>query len=239
LEYAYREGSRFVDFEGGEPLLWTDGENTVNDLIRTAKQIGFFSSTITTNAQFPFQDSVANTVWVSLDGVGEVHDTIRGKGTFAQAEKNIALCRHPSVCVNMVINTLNETNVVQMIEYVKNNPHLQSVSLNFHTPYSGTEHLFLQWEKRERVIDEIIRMKKAGYPILNSVSGLKLMKHLKFKKRCWISNFILVDGTRLPECAGKMAKVCDKCGYGMSAEMKSIFDFKPDTILAGLKLRLK
>jgi MoaA/NifB/PqqE/SkfB family radical SAM enzyme len=239
LTYSYQEGARFVDFEGGEPFLWKEGNKRVNDLIMMAKEIGFFSCTVTTNAQIPFMGSMADSIWVSLDGVGNVHDTIRGKGAFARMEKNLADCKHPRVSANMVINNLNDTNVVETIEYVKNNPHLQSISLNFHTPYQGTEHLFLAWDKREKVIEEIIEMKRAGYPILNSLSGLRLMKHVDYKKHCWISNFILVDGTRLPECAGKSANLCSKCGYGMAAEMKSVFDFKCDTILSGLKLRIK
>jgi MoaA/NifB/PqqE/SkfB family radical SAM enzyme len=239
LEYSYRKGSRFVDFEGGEPLLWRDGDKTVDYLILIAKKIGFFSCTITTNAQLPFHNSIADTVWVSLDGTGHVHDIVRGEGAFACAETNIAACKRRSVNVNMVINNLNYTNVIQTIEYVKNSPYLQSISLNFHTPYRGTEYLFLEWKKRRKVIDDIIQMKKAGYPIINSVSGLKLMKRTAFKKRCWISNFILIDGTRLSECAGNAAKVCDKCGYGMATEMKCVFDLKPDTIISGLKLRLK
>jgi MoaA/NifB/PqqE/SkfB family radical SAM enzyme len=239
LAYSYRKGARFVDFEGGEPLLWKDEHKTINDLIAMAKETGFFSCTVTTNAQIPFMDSVADSIWVSLDGVGDVHDTIRGKGAFARLEKNLADCKHPRISANMVVNTLNYTNVVQTIKYVKNNPHLQSISLNFHTPYQGTEHLFLAWNEREKVIDEIMKMKKAGYPVLNSLSGLRLLKHIDYKKQCWISNFILIDGTRLPECPGNRANVCSKCGYGMAAEMKSIFDFKCDTILSGLNLRMK
>ena len=111
-------------------------------------------------------------------------------------------------------------------------------SLNFHNPYVGTEYLFLDWEVRAKVIDLIIEKKKAGYPIMNSVSGLKLMKHSKFKKHCWVSNFILSDGTRLPECAGKTAGICDSCGLSMSGEMNSVFNLKLDTIFAGMKLRM-
>ena len=73
---------------------------------------------------------------------------------------------------------------------------------------------------------------------MNSVSGLKLMKHNRFKKYCWVSNFILVDGTRLPECAGSVAGVCDRCGFCMAGEMHSVMTLKPDTIFAGLKLRV-
>ena len=239
LEYSYKKGARFVDFEGGEPTLWTDKEKTLNDLITMAKQIGFFSCTITTNAQLPFNESLANSIWVSMDGVGEVHDFIRGEGAFAQLEKNISTCGHRKVNVNMVINNLNYKNVVTTIEYAKNNPHIKLISLNFHTPYAGTEHLFLDMEKRTEVIDKILKMKKSGYPIMNSISGLKLMKHNNFKKQCWVSNFILIDGTRLDECNGKSLEICDKCGYGMAAEMKSVFSFKLDTLLAGIKLRIE
>ena len=70
---------------------------------------------------------------------------------------------------------------------------------------------------------------------MNSVSGLKLMKHSKFKKECWVNNFILADGRRLLECAGKTAGICDSCGLSMSGEMRSVFTLRLDTIFAGIK----
>ncbi|MDR0977078.1 MAG: radical SAM protein [Prevotellaceae bacterium] len=239
LEYSYRLGSRFVDFEGGEPMLWRDGELRINDLIRMAKEIGFFSTTVTTNAQMPFEGCEADSIWVSLDGYGEHHDFIRGKGTFARLEENVEKCHHPNVSFNMVINSENYGSVRQTIEYANNNPAIRAISLNFHTPYAGTEYLFLDWPLRVAVIDEIIQMKRAGYPIINSVSGLKLMKHNRFSKQCWVSNFILADGTRLAECPGSLEKgICEQCGFGMAGEMHSVFTLRPDTILAGMKLRM-
>jgi MoaA/NifB/PqqE/SkfB family radical SAM enzyme len=238
LEYSYDRGSRFVDFEGGEPTLWRDGDYNLNSLIRHAKSIGFYSTTITTNAQAPFAGSEADSIWVSLDGLGDYHDAIRGKGAFARLERNVATANHPRLSVNMVVNTLNHPSVEETIRFAKDNPHIQSISLNFHTPYEGTENLFLDWETRAGVIDRIIRMKKEGYPVMNSISGLKLMKHNRFKKQCWVTNFIMVDGTRLPECQGKTADVCDRCGFSMAGEMRAVFNLKPDTLSAGLKLRL-
>ena len=238
LEYSYKSGSRFVDFEGGEPTIWRDGEKDLNSLIRLSKEIGFYSATITTNAMLPFAGSEADSIWVSLDGLGKYHDDIRGKGVFERLVKHIEEARHPRISVNMVINSRNYPSVEETIEFVKDNSHIQSISLNFHNPYPGTEDLFLDWDTRGKVIDLIIAKKKAGYPIMNSVSGLKLMKHSKFKKECWVSNFILTDGRRLPECAGKTAGICDSCGLSMSGEMRSIFTLKPDTVLAGMKVRM-
>ncbi len=238
LEYSYRQGSRFVDFEGGEPTIWTDGKHDLNSLIRLSKEIGFYSATITTNAQRPFTGSAADSIWVSLDGIGEYHDKIRGNGAFKKLEENIATANHPELSVNMVVNSINYKSVEETIEFAKNNPHIKSISLNFHTPYENTEDLFLDWNTRNEIIDLIIRKKKSGYPIMNSVSGLKLMKHNKFKKECWVTNFIMPDGTRLPECQGKTAGVCDRCGFSMAGEMHSVFSLNPDTIWAGIKLRL-
>ena len=238
LECSYKLGSRFVDFEGGEPTLWKDGEHDLNSLIRLSKQIGFYSATITTNAQRPFTDSEADSIWVSLDGIGAYHDKIRGEGAFDKLVENIATANHKELSVNMVVNSLNYPSVEETIEFAKNNPNIKSISINFHTPYAGIEYLALDWEKRKEIIDLVIEKKKAGYPIMNSVSGLKLMKHNQFKKECWVTNFIMPDGTRLSECQGKTAGVCDQCGFSMAGEMRSVFNLNPGTIWAGIKLRL-
>jgi len=238
LEYSYKLGSRFVDFEGGEPTLWKDGDHDLNSLIRLSKKIGFLSATITTNAQLPFTGSEADSIWVSLDGLGAYHDEIRGIGTFNRVVENIASAQHPKLSINMVINSKNYPSVEETIEFANNSPYIQSIALNFHTPYVGTEHLILDWPKRTEVIDQIIKKKKDGYPIMNSVSGLKKMKHNKFKKQCWVTNFILPDGTRLTECQGKTAQICDRCGLAMAGEMNSVLSLKPDTVLAGMKVRM-
>jgi len=238
LEYSYYLGSRFVDFEGGEPTLWNNGNKDLNSLIRLAKAIGFYSTTVTTNAQIPFFELEADFIWVSLDGIGSFHDDIRGKGSFERLLKNISTANHHRLSVNMVINSQNYNSVEETITFVKNHPQIQSISLNFHTPYINTEHLFLDWDKRSEIIDLILHKKKEGYPIMNSVSGLKLMKHNNFKKQCWVSNFIMPDGTRLAECHGKRAGICNQCGLSMAGEMNAIFNLKPDTILAGMKLRI-
>lgn len=238
MRYALSLGSRFLDLEGGEPTIWHDGTHNLNDVIDLAKKLGFYTVTVTTNAQRPFNDLKADSIWVSLDGVGEYHDAVRGPGAFARLEKNIAASGHKNLSVNMAINRLNYPSVEDTIRYAAKNPHIKQISLNFHTPYAGTEHMALAPDIRLATIDRIIELKKQGMPIMNSISGLKLMRHNNFRKDCWVANFILADGTRLTECGGKTAGVCDQCGFCMAGEMHSVLSLKPDTILAGLKLRL-
>ncbi|MDR1647447.1 MAG: radical SAM protein [Zoogloeaceae bacterium] len=238
LEYCYRQGSRFVDFEGGEPTLWRDGEHDLNSLICLAKKIGFYSVTVTTNATRPFAGLEADSIWVSMDGVGESHDAIRGAGTFARLEENIASCGHPRLSVNMVVNRLNHTALDATIEFARQHPNINSIAINLHTPFAGTEALELPEDTRRAVLDKVIAYKKRGYPIMNSAAGLKRMRQRDFEKYCWMANFVMVDGRRLAECNGKSEGLCERCGFCMAGEMASVMSLSPETLLAGLKLRV-
>ena len=251
MRYSYDQGSRFIDLEGGEPTLWREkkdgreiGEEyyTINDLIDKALEIGFFSITVTTNAQQDFSWIRPQSIWVSMDGVGEYHDRIRGEGTFAKLEENICKSGFKHICVNMVVNALNYESLDAAMEYAKNNPAIEQISINFHTPYPGTEYLMLAPEKKAELIDKVLAYKKKGYPIMNSRSGLKLMKRnalgeIKLGKECFVTNFIYTDGSR-SLCLEYGTEQCRVCGFCMAGEMASVFHFRPDTILSGFKLRM-
>lgn len=270
LLYSYKKGSRFVDFEGGEPTLWrqkadettpakgvdslTDASGNallnINDLILLAKEIGFFSCTVTTNAQMDFSWVNADLVWMSLDGYKDYHDRVRGEGAFAKLEANAALFAEKQKekkaagkkpCVlgcNMAVNTINQDSVADVMRYVKESPAIESIAVNFHTPYPGTEALMLSDADKARAVDTIIALKKQKYPIQNSVSGLKMMKKRGFKKNCWVSNFIITDGTKFTACPGEVLGICDDCGFCMAGEMYCVMHLKIDTLLSGLSLRL-
>lgn len=250
LEYSYKQGSRFVDFEGGEPTLWREDGKDINDLIKLAKEIGFFSCTVTTNAQMDFSWVNADLIWMSLDGYKEYHDRVRGEGAFEKLDKNARIFAEKQkekkaagqkTCTlgcNMAVNNINKDSVADVISYVKNSGFIESIAINFHTPYPGTEELMLDDKTKAEVIDRIIELKKQHYPIQNSVSGLKMMKVRGFKKNCWVSNFIITDGTRFKTCPGETLGICDDCGFCMAGEMYCVMHLKPDTLLAGMSLRM-
>ncbi|MCQ2139149.1 MAG: radical SAM protein [Bacteroidales bacterium] len=242
MKESYKLGSRFIDLEGGEPTLWKEGEKTINDIIDAAMAMGFFSVTVTTNAQQDFSWIHPNSIWVSMDGVGEYHERVRGEGTFARLEQNIKNSGKKHICVNMVVNSLNWESLDAAMEYAKANEAIEQISINFHTPYPGTEYLMLAPEKKVELIDKVLEYKKKGYPIMNSRSGLKRMKkntlgEMKLGKECFVTNFIYPDGSR-GLCVGYGTDQCSKCGFCMAGEMSSVFHFCPDTLLAGFKLRM-
>ncbi len=242
MQYAYAQGSRFIDLEGGEPTLWKEGDRTINDLIDKARALGFFSITVTTNAQQDFSWIHPHSIWVSMDGVGKFHDSIRGEGTFARLEENIRRSGQKHICVNMVVNSLNYESLDAAMEYVRQNPAIEQISVNFHTPYPGTEYLMLPPEKKAELIDKVLTYKHKGYPIMNSYSGLRKMKknalgQISLGKECFVTNFIYPDGSR-GLCVGYGTEQCRQCGFCMAGEMASVFHFCPDTLLSGFKLRM-
>lgn len=242
MRYSYALGSRFIDLEGGEPTLWKEEGRTINDLIDAAMEIGFFSVTVTTNAQQDFSWIHPQSIWVSMDGVGEYHDRIRGEGSFERLEKHIAGSGFKHICVNMVVNARNYESLDAAMEYAKTNPAIEQISINFHTPYPGTEYLMLAAEKKAEIIDKVLEYKKKGYPIMNSRSGLKLMKRnalgeIELGKECFVTNFIYTNGSR-GLCVGYGTEQCRVCGFCMAGEMASVFNFKVDTVLSGFKLRM-
>lgn len=242
MQFAYSKGSRFIDLEGGEPTLWKEGDKTINDLIDKARALGFFSITVTTNAQQDFSWIHPHSIWVSMDGVGKYHDSIRGEGTFARLEENIRRSGQKHICVNMVVNSLNCKSLDAAMEYVRQNPAIEQISVNFHTPYPGTEYLMLPPEKKAELIDKVLAYKRKGYPIMNSYSGLRKMKQnalgeISLGKECFVTNFIYPDGSR-GLCVGYGTEQCRQCGFCMAGEMASVFHFCPDTLLSGFKLRM-
>ncbi|MCQ2146128.1 MAG: radical SAM protein [Bacteroidales bacterium] len=242
MRASYKAGSRFIDLEGGEPTLWKEGDKTINDIIDAAMAMGFFSVTVTTNAQQDFSWIHPNSIWVSMDGVGEYHERVRGEGTFARLENNIKNSGKKHICVNMVVNSLNWACLDTAMEYAKSNEYIEQISINFHTPYPGTEYLMLPSEKKVELIDKVLEYKKKGYPIMNSRSGLKRMKkntlgQMGRGKECFVTNFIYPDGER-GLCVGYGTDKCRQCGFCMAGEMSSVFHFSIDTLFAGFKLRM-
>jgi MoaA/NifB/PqqE/SkfB family radical SAM enzyme len=235
LRHCYNAGSRIVHFEGGEPLLWRDKDWTVEDLIQESKRIGFFATSFTTNGTFPIETN-ADLIWVSIDGTREIHDDIRGSGCFDRLIRNVENSCHSRIYANMVINPLNWEVVEDVVSKLAQIKNFRGISINFHTPHRGVEDLFLPWERRHKVLDKVIELKRQGFPIVNSFAGLKRLHHNNWHRRCWISNFAMQDGKIYPECPGSREGICQQCGYGMGTEMSALFDLRPSAIRAALSL---
>ena len=227
LDYCYGQGARMLDIEGVHLLQWKDGELQVNDIFSLAKGKGFFSvSTMVPAADYAAWQALqakVDVLWVSVMGILDctLLENLQGTSLY------------------MVVNNENYQELPAVLEFLQQHKDIRQIAFNFHTPFAGTEHLALSQQQREEVINQLIAYKYQGYRIMNSISGLKNMLSLRFKRHCWICNFIYCDGRRSLQCIDNMdSGICQCCGFSMAGEMNAVFSFKPDTILAGIGVRL-
>jgi MoaA/NifB/PqqE/SkfB family radical SAM enzyme len=236
LKHFYKKGARIIYFQGGEPFGWHDKEKTLDDLVGAAKSIGYYKVAVASNGTYPIATE-SDIVWISIDGVPEHHDEIRGKGVYEEVMKNIRDSAHPHICINTTLNTVNYRDVGKVIESIGKNPKIHGISVNFHTPYPGVEGLLLSREQKVEVAEQVIALKKAGYPVLNSISGLRALAGGNYKRPLWTIE--MVEQDKINRCCWGSDygdEVCKNCGYGIIAEMSQVFRFNPESILHAFKL---
>ncbi len=235
LRHFYSIGVRIIYLQGGEIMTWRDGTKDVNDVIRCAREIGFFKIACVTNGTLGVP-SGADLIWVSLDGSERLNDSIRGEGVFETVIHNLRVTKHPRVALNMTINRINAAEVEAVAEIARDLCIVKGVSFNFHTPYQGVEEICLPLTERPAVIDRIIHLKRQGFPVLNTYGGLGTMKANKWRRP--IPLIHLMENDRIYECCfGKdQPGVCEKCGYGVIAELSQIMRCNIPTILESIAL---
>ena len=225
---CYDKGARILDIEGVNLLRWKDGDKGPADIFAAARSIGFYN----TSTMIPATDWQE---WSRLNvDVDVTWISIKGKEDLGRLEMETT----GKASLYMVIDNRSYGDIPEVLEFMEGRRKLEQIAFNFHTPFPGTEGLALTKEQRVQVIDSLIAYRKKGHRIMNSTSGLRNMLSLDFKRYCWICNFIYCDGRQSPVCIDDQdSGICGKCGFSMSGEMNAVLRFRPDTILAGLKLR--
>jgi len=147
-----------VNLVGGEPLLRTDILEVFNEELP-----GKF--TIVTNGTFkliPYSGLV--NYWVSIDGIKENHDKIRGKSfdKITENVKNYFQETGKKVWISMTINSWNCNDIIEVAEYWKE--HADGINFQFHTPFQENDPLWIPYgSKKNSLIDQIISLKRK-YP---------------------------------------------------------------------------
>ena len=222
METLYRMGVRILFFCGGETFLWRDGEKTLRDLVREAKEMGFLIVNVVTNGTFPIDLPEADLILLSLDGDRERHNQIRGD-TYDKIMENIRNATADNICFYMAVNQINKDAVAHVCRTARDTEHVRAVSFNFHTPYPDTKDLALSREDKAAVCKTIENMMTEGCPIFNLKSAFPYLIDNSFptpSRQC-----VVIEDGKLSTC-GRCIEVpglCEKCGYFFVAEYTLLF----------------
>ena len=232
VDSFYQEGGRCLYLHGGEPLLWRDAEHGVEEIVGYAHQKGFFTVVIYTNGTLPLKTS-ADTVFVSLDGLQETHDQLRG-ASFEKIIGNICSSNHRSVFVNFTINRCNQGELEDFLSYVHDIGQIRGTFFYFHTPYYGHDELYLEPPEREAILRRLLQYKRQ-YRILNSRAGLHSALRNDWKRPLAVCT-VYENGDRYQCCRyPQTPELCRNCGYLSYAEIDQTLRLKPSAIFNALK----
>lgn len=234
MQELYSAGARILLLYGGEPFLWKDGGLSLRDLVIEAKHMGFLLVNIVTNGTIAADFPEADLMLVSLDGVRENHNLIRGD-TYDRIFQNIRKASSRNICLYMAINRMNKNDIESVCMTAADTPNVKAVSFNFHTPYPGTECLRLTRSEKHDCCDRIAHLIDSGSPILNLKSALPYIADNLIKTPCR-QCMIMENGQRW--ICGRCSEIeglCAECGYFFAFEFSLLFSGHFKTIWDFLK----
>lgn len=175
-----RHHIQHMSWAGGEPLLR-------RDVIEEGAEL-FPRNVLNTNGMFPLPRLPRTNVYVSIDGPPEIHDQIRGQGTYERVIQNVREGACDLVIFCSTVNKLNEPHLDAMIAGLSR---LKNTALIFafftplksyhrveRYPHSETQRHRMPFtlEERDPVIHRVLELKEKypGY-ILNPSRALELM----------------------------------------------------------------
>jgi MoaA/NifB/PqqE/SkfB family radical SAM enzyme len=260
LDEARAFGIRYYNAWTVEPLL----RDELPEVMAHARSLGMITSMITNGKllkQRSHELGDVDYLSVSVDGI-ESYKKIRGM-EFEVVLDGIRtakeVCRNP-ILMNCIISGLNLDDIEPLIYLAKE----LNVWISFE-PLNESEGIDQDvWnrigiqdiDKYENTVDQIIRLKKEGYPIINSLTYLWMVRSRNINFTCHASDIILhitsdgnIENCRLKtECLGhigeginnvwkrsleqrkKITKECKGCLFFGYVEASLLYDFKPEVL---------
>ena len=215
------EGMRILFLSGGETLLWRDGKRDIHDLIAEGRRIGFYLINIVTNGTVTLRIPDADVVFLSLDGMREHHNEIRGD-TFDTIMANLERAGDTRICIYAAVNRVNLDDIEELAGLAREHPRINAISFNFHTPYRLTESLCLSPAERVDAVRRIKRLIDTGYPVFNLRSVLDRYVRNTWKRPCY--QCVVSEGGVRSVCGRcvELPGLCEQCGYLFAAEFSTL-----------------
>jgi sulfatase maturation enzyme AslB (radical SAM superfamily) len=175
--------------------------------------------------------------WISLDGTETVHDSIRGRGSYAKTKQNILdYSKGPSrhgkpawkdIWITMTINSVNYNTITDLVEEWRGK--VNKIGFQFHTPFVKDDPLRIPFgERRSKMVDNIMELRRK-YPdfVINGEKQLSLMKGnwggvgtIPVQCPSWaILSLDHMGRVKQPCCIGSadskgLKPICEQCGLG-------------------------
>ncbi|MFH2136962.1 MAG: radical SAM protein [Candidatus Omnitrophota bacterium] len=256
LDELAKLGTKRISFSGGEPLLRED----IAEIFRYAGTKGMYSE-MNCNGTLVSRNIEKLTdldfLKLSLDGPPEVHDFLRGKGSYEKVIEAADICKKKGIRFGFA-TTLTKYNIDKLDEILAIAKKYETIAAfqpikKLYRGISDISELSPGEKEFKIAIERLIITKRSGNKnIRNSLRGLQhIYDWPRYEKlRCWAGKiFCIIEAngdvmpcdrisynSKLPNClepdmkqawAILPAVVCSGCGFCGSLELNYLMSFKP------------
>ncbi|MCI5178752.1 MAG: radical SAM protein [Candidatus Electrothrix sp. AW3_4] len=219
IQKLQNRGVKFLVFEGGEPTLRED----LQELIEFGQSLGMLTLVVT-NCTHSLRDYSPEMFLISLDGLQEEHDILRGKGTFDLVLKNLPTTNvHKRALISLSHRNIHQLEA--MLDFFA--PLVDSFWFSFVYDYQTREsNAALHSEEKKVAALKIVSLWKK-YPIANSLSYLKKIGSDR-PCRDWLLSTVTSDGTVHSGCMIATLEQCrcEDCELACHRELSdTIYSF--------------
>ena len=198
-------GVLFMGFEGGEPLLRRDLPQILEE---SSKR--FYTSIVTNGWLLKERireiEDYLDHLFVSIDGIGETHDKIRGvSGSFDRAVEGIkeSVKRYIPTSISFTLTKENIDEVTDVIELAEKLG--VTVSIQVAYDYSTAEKMSPDREKLKVTLEKLIELKRRGKPIVESENYFRAILNswfygIRWTCKPWITINIDPEGRIVLPC---------------------------------------
>ncbi|MFC2061705.1 radical SAM protein [Elusimicrobiota bacterium] len=222
-------GTQKIQFTGGEPMMRKD----IAEIVKKSKERNIFTGISTSGYLIPEKIngiSGLDIAILSLEGEEELHDNVRGSGSFNTVKQAMEALKGAGIryWITMVVNKINK----RSIDFILNWARKDGFLVNFVVLHSRNENYLSYFddietaeifipdsEEYKKIVQELIDKKKAGFPVSNTINYLKdLLTWQDYSKqydavnkdyRCWAGRLYGVlepDGMLFP-CGMRHSRV--------------------------------
>lgn len=188
LNILHKIGVRWITFGGGEPLIKKD----IMKILEHAKSLGlnvFLSSTGVHIEKFHNIEKYIDHINLSFDGPPEIHDKIRGEGSYNRLFQVVDFCKLRNISVSFlcVLSKLN----INTIDYVLEKAQEWNIKVMFqpatlHLDSSLTPNpIAPDKDSYDEAIQYIIAKKRKGALVRNSYAGLQYLSNWPHPAKIW------------------------------------------------------
>ncbi len=182
IDFLHSKKIGWVFISGGEPLIREDIGLLIDSLKKRGVGAGISSNgTLLSERIKELKNS--DKIILSLDGPPEIHDLIRGEGTYRALMRGVASAKKMGISLNFTYVLLKDNCNIKSIDFILDKSRELKIPLSVQPGRlnrldSGEKNYSAPDEDEyKKIIDYLIERKKSGYRwLFNSIPGLKFLR---------------------------------------------------------------